>query len=221
MPQPTQEPSRDSTAGLQRLGYELEMAVGSRCRYDEAKLAETKAQDEGRSHDRDRHREEANAFLESLLLHTRNLIDFFLWAKPWPDDLHRMHYHPAKDWNPAPQDAARNLQALRDPLHKRLAHLTWAEHDSWDHATIARDLVSLAEAWHHALSATADPALSDVLHGSLQNCKRRLAETLTDSVATPGLRGLPDPRASRGATGPSGATSFTRSATGSTGSSEG
>jgi hypothetical protein len=193
--------------GLRHVGYALQTCVASGAHYAEAARAMETARAEGRQFDADRYREEANAFLESLLLQARNLIDFFIHDKPRPKDLHRSDY-PIKDWSPAPQEAVTWLRPLRDELNKRLAHLTWTGIERGDPTweppqRIVRDLVAVASAWRKLLD-DANPDLAVVLAEPLRNCQQRLSAPYPGTADAPGPTGVPQPRDACAATGPTG-----------------
>jgi hypothetical protein len=65
--------------------------------------------------------------LEALLLHFRNILDFFYGEAKNPDDVHASHFFPdPSQWNPVKPAW---LREYRQRCHKLLAHLTYSRLD--------------------------------------------------------------------------------------------
>jgi hypothetical protein len=85
-----------------------------------------------------------NALVESHLLHTRVLTEFFLQQASRPDDIIVSDFIDGA-WAPDGQELDR-LKALMPEIHKRLAHLTRHRHEEfpgWYSVLITGDLMTL------------------------------------------------------------------------------
>jgi hypothetical protein len=144
----TREPrsENDRTLALVHVRYELEMCAASAIR-----AATPNARDVI----------EANAYLESTLLHARNLYEFLVANRKSPrdDDLLRTDFT-RMDWTASKHapDAVRRLAAAIPDVHKHLSHLTWARVDDltvaqWTPLQIAYDVAELVRPWAVHLSA--------------------------------------------------------------------
>jgi hypothetical protein len=94
----------------------------------------------GRSGDR----RVANACLQSMLLHARNLMEFLI-EPYWPSDIHRMDFAP--EWSPPNISAKERLRDARPIFDRQLSHLNWdlIDGDAPDHDSerIAYDIVEV------------------------------------------------------------------------------
>lgn len=96
------------------------------------------------------HRDADNAFLESSLLHARNLIEFLIGRSSRratdmaPEDF-------SEGWEPRPEPSIRRLREHLDQIDKHLAHLTWARVDwrkdataeYWNYPELATDVLAV------------------------------------------------------------------------------
>lgn len=142
----------DLHAAARVVGYELRMLAHTALRT---------AQTHTMGADLDR-----NAYLESSLLHARQLADFLVHSKAgYPSDLRRTDFTPT-DWKPGPADAVERIKDASPRFDKSLAHLTWErvhnDPPAWSFVQIARDLTAIADYWTAHL-AQHDDALSTTL----------------------------------------------------------
>ena len=132
-PEPTHSPQELDEA-IRHVGYEVQMMAAASKR-----LAAATSDGDGIA---------ANAFLESMLLHARALIAFFLHDGR-KDDIRRTDFAP--DWTPLPVPAVANAYEAYPLLNKYLAHLTWQRVSpaapEWNYPTIAADVASIADYW--------------------------------------------------------------------------
>lgn len=82
-----------------------------------------------------------NATLESVLLHARNLLDFFC-REPWKDDIRAFHFLPKQDalWK---SSKLAYLSSIRNDINKHLSHLTYkrvAKKAEWDLVRISKEI---------------------------------------------------------------------------------
>ena len=117
----------------------------------------------------------ANACLESMLLHARNLMEFLI-EHYWSTDIHRTDFAP--EWSPPSSPAKERLLDARPTFDPHLSHMTWErlDADTHDHDAerIANDLVELMRAFVEHLRAEGDHAARWFDEGLLQ--ARRLLE---------------------------------------------
>jgi len=66
------------------------------------------------------------AFLESALVHARNLLDFFTCDPNASDDILAAHFVPASDGKPWKPSGLRHLTSRRVDINKALSHRTYA-----------------------------------------------------------------------------------------------
>lgn len=175
----------DRAAALTHLGYELEMCAAAACR-----LATSTARDAT----------EHNAYLESSLLHARNLYEFLVTGKKSarPDDLLRTDFA-SEDWSAREQSppAVRRLATAYPDLHKHLSHLTWARVDDvappqWTPLQVAHDIAELVGSWA-AHVRRHDRSGAGATARTLEAQARAVARTLADAGA-PSLDAVPDPQ---------------------------
>ena len=108
-----------------------------------------------------------NAIIEGHLLHTRNLIDFFLPGVTRRDDILVKDFL-REAWTPEVLEADR-LTLLKPEIDKRLAHLTRERHiefDGWRSIIITGDLMELVSQFLtriREISTHLDPQLSDAV----------------------------------------------------------
>jgi hypothetical protein len=92
-----------------------------------------------------------NVFLESCVLHLRNLIDFFYPTKVQPDDVIAMDYAP--NWDTQCPPISSVLKAARKRAHKELAHLTTARKTpsspdkDWDFGSVSKEMKPVIHAF--------------------------------------------------------------------------
>ena len=136
----------ERTLALVHVQYELEMCAASATR-----AATPNGRDDI----------EANAYLESTLLHARNLYEFLVANRKSPrdDDLLRADFT-RRDWSASEHapEAVRRLATAIPDVNKHLSHLTWARVGdvaaaAWTPLQIADDLAQLVRAWAIHLSA--------------------------------------------------------------------
>lgn len=105
------------------------------------------------------------AYLESMLLHVRNLDDYFTKPKPQRnDDLTASQL--TGDWTPTPAAACARLSERRDLINKHLSHLTLARVEDntppeWPIIEMARDIVDIATDWIKHFAATQGVPVTD------------------------------------------------------------
>jgi hypothetical protein len=98
-----------------------------------------------------------NAILESFLLHTRNLIDFF-FGKDVDDDVVATHFldHPKEIMKPDVLDISRKI-------NKKLAHLTWTrikeEKTEWQITEIATAMNTIIDQFEASVKVRPTPEL--------------------------------------------------------------
>jgi hypothetical protein len=91
-----------------------------------------------------------NVISEALLLHTRNLLEFFWPNRRHPDGIYASHFttRPPRIGESEPVAGGRNVRELQRRLHRRLAHLSQARvteksvGESWCIAELAESLRS-------------------------------------------------------------------------------
>jgi hypothetical protein len=102
----------------------------------------------------------AEACLESMLLHARNLGEFLIEGRYKTSDLHRSDFAPG--WSPPNSPAKRRLRDARAMVDRHLSHLSWErdEEGKFDHdpTGIADDMVEVMSAFVDHLEAVASPA---------------------------------------------------------------
>lgn len=133
--------SEEISAALGHIAYEATMCATSAIRCAEVEYGLRRGDGDDR-----------NAYLESALLHARNLYEF-LCTDGRNNDLRRRDFGP--DWKPTGEQqeaAARLLGAAQVDLHKHLAHLTWErverpEPPGWAPVNVAYCALTLTEAW--------------------------------------------------------------------------
>ncbi len=101
---------------------------------------------------------DANAYLESMLVHLRSLVGFFIRpASKFPTDIRRTDFAP--EWTPTPAAAVQRLEKAQPDLDKHLSHLTWERVDDdkpgWDFPSLVGDITTVAAAWVDHLELTA------------------------------------------------------------------
>jgi hypothetical protein len=134
---------------------------------------------------------EFNAYLESTLLHARNLYEFLV-ATPRQDDMGRIDFA-TENWDArecAPE-TVRQLEVAVRLLHKHLAHLTWARVDApskprWETLAIADGVARLVQAWAEAVQRD-DPSeagrAAKALVAVAESAKRVIAQARAQHVA--------------------------------------
>lgn len=151
-------PGREAVEeGLRHIGYELEQA----CQCAALLRAGT--------HQNDDDPVVHNALLESMLLHARSLIEFFVRPAGRFDDMALNDFVATKPrWKRGPDDAVARLgtEHIKTLLDKHLAHLTWprvgSNQPSWTYDDIPEDLWSVTNNWCEYLRRR-DPDLRAVL----------------------------------------------------------
>jgi hypothetical protein len=111
-----------------------------------------------------------SVFVESLLLHVRNLAAFLVWPADDVVSIRPVDFGP--DWTPAPPLAVSYLLEQRHRLYARLAHLTWQGRDEgergWQFVRLTMAVLDVCDQWvvflrrHHAnLAAEFETAVHD------------------------------------------------------------
>jgi hypothetical protein len=104
-----------------------------------------------------------NVFLDSALLHTRNLAAFLIWPDNNPTSIRPSDF--SADWTPSPTVAVENIEKIREPINKHLAHLTWQRDEQgkqgWDCVDIARDMVEILALWVDVLRQSHPDLVTD------------------------------------------------------------
>jgi hypothetical protein len=94
-----------------------------------------------------------NSLVESMLLHTRSLAEFFLSNSPRRDDINQSQF--VENWTPGPDAAVITVKAEHGRLNKHLSHLTWPRFDDglqkWDVWSLASAVVQIAADWSNHL----------------------------------------------------------------------
>jgi hypothetical protein len=97
-----------------------------------------------RTAERSGDRRVANACLQSMLLHARNLMEFLI-EPYWPSDIHRTDFAP--EWSPPNISAKERLRDARPIFDRQLSHLNWdlidGEAPDHDSELIAYDIVEV------------------------------------------------------------------------------
>ena len=137
---------QDLQEAASHVGYELvQLAAMPRAR--------RRADEAGQDH-------VAQACLESMLLHARNLCEFLIEGRYKSSDIHRSDFTPR--WSPPNSPAKARLRNARPMLDRHLAHLSWervetgAPNDSPER--IADDVVEVMGTFVDHLGAEANPA---------------------------------------------------------------
>ena len=96
-----------------------------------------------------------NETLESLLVHTRNLYDFFYGSATKEDDIRAFHFIEGgqQSWRPAIPEYLRTIQPR---INKYLSHLTYSrisKRATWDWMRIATEINNTYEEFIEALPA--------------------------------------------------------------------
>jgi hypothetical protein len=92
-----------------------------------------------------------NVFLESCILHLRNLIDFFYPTKVHPDDVIAMDYAP--NWDTQCPPISSVLKVARKRARKELARLTTARKTpsspdkDWDFGSVSKEMKPVIDAF--------------------------------------------------------------------------
>jgi hypothetical protein len=88
-----------------------------------------------------------NAFLESELLHARNVIEFLIGRPKRKQQRYRDSDISARDylpgWTPDDDEVSRRLTEALPQIDKQLSHLSWARVDgkvAWHYATVLVDI---------------------------------------------------------------------------------
>jgi hypothetical protein len=119
-----------------------------------------------------------NALLESMLMHTRSLIEFFMGNKPRPDDLHRGDF--AGPWTPGPAAAVARVEADRVRLNKHLAHLTWPRFDdgsqTWNVWDLANAITQIADEWGKHLHSEGREDFYNLFNPVVEDAQKTLAK---------------------------------------------
>jgi len=114
---------------------------------------------------------ERNALLEAHLIHSRNLIDFFLPGAKRDDDILLSDF--VEDlWTPSGLPAER-LGNLRIEIHKRLVHLTRRrsiDFTGWPSLLITGDLMNLVRQFLDNFR-TSSPELGEWLTSTATSCQ--------------------------------------------------
>lgn len=117
----------------------------------------------------------AQACLESMLLHARNLSEFLIEGRYKSSDIHRSDFTPG--WSPPNSPAKRRLRDARPMLDRHLSHLSWerVEIDTPEHdpKRISDDIVEVMRAFVDHLEAEANPA-AEWFNGQLQQARMLL-----------------------------------------------
>lgn len=97
-----------------------------------------------------------HAVLESFLLHTRCLAEFFVGREREPHDSDVVPSAFLPDWHPAPPDAVAILDDVIPLLDKHLSHMTSARQSlfgpRWDVASLETAVFAIADAFGDALA---------------------------------------------------------------------
>lgn len=100
-----------------------------------------------------------NVTLESLLVHARNLIDFFFGPPIEKDDIRAFHFIKGdRLWHPSKSEYLKNI---RLDIHKNLSHLTYSRVSKkpiWDWGKIEAEI---DEAYKEFLEALPDAAVAE------------------------------------------------------------
>jgi hypothetical protein len=126
----------------------------------------------------------ANAYLESYLVHVRNLIEFFLSpARTRDDDILASDFLESA-WTPSGEHVDR-LRGLVDEIHKRLSHLTRRRHVDFEYEVLrtTADLVRLNNDFQRQLS-TGDPSAADWFRRSINAVEAFRGDWLIHMVRT-------------------------------------
>ena len=87
-----------------------------------------------------------NAYIESFMVHLRNLIDFLFDLNPKPTDVAAVDFCGGSGWQPT---LSQSLRDARRRVHKELAHLTTdripgsSPEKHWDFGGLAQELRSV------------------------------------------------------------------------------
>ena len=156
--------------GLRHVGYELKMCAV-------APLLWAEAPDQGRR----------NAAIECSIMHARALVEMLLRkeaAAPGPDDMLRSDY--CAEEFAAPSSASGYLNGLWQRMNRRMSHLSWERTESdvsWDLPRIARECVSVVEAWA-AHVTTEEPDLAGAMDQHLAE-SRKYIQASSDGAEGP------------------------------------
>ncbi|HEY7225238.1 MAG TPA: hypothetical protein VH561_16825 [Micromonosporaceae bacterium] len=129
-----------------------------------------------------------NALLESALIHTRALADFFIRPPgSYGDDMRRTDF--AEEWDPSPSEDVAQIEGALTPINKYLAHLTWrrVQKQQWEIVGATRAIVRIADAWSKHLSAH-DAELHAHFRPSVANAFKAiegLAPDITNNTGSP------------------------------------
>lgn len=89
----------------------------------------------------------ANALLESFIIHTRNLVNFFYNDNPKKDDIVAIDFFSSPDeWIKNRPSQPEVLESAKDRAEKELAHLTWkrishiVESKQWQYVEIQDEI---------------------------------------------------------------------------------
>ena len=92
-----------------------------------------------------------NVFLESWILHLRNLVDFFYPTNVQPDDVIALDYAP--NWSSQCPPISLVLATARKRAHKELSHLTTGRKPSsspdkkWDFGSVSTEMKPVIDAF--------------------------------------------------------------------------
>jgi len=117
-----------------------------------------------------------NAYLESMLLHARNLAAFLIWPDNNATSIRPVDFAPG--WSAGPAEACAYLESQRDRINKHLAHLTWQRLSdgtpSWEREKITSAVFSVAEEWARFLSPR-HPDLGAAFAGRVSRARQHVA----------------------------------------------
>lgn len=105
----------------------------------------------------DAQEQESNCYLESFLIHARNLLDFFVRpSSARKDDVIARHFfEPESRWEMHESNICRNLQKKRITIHKTLAHISYSRttEAEWDIHVIFAELEEAVQIFKKHLGA--------------------------------------------------------------------
>jgi len=100
----------------------------------------------------------ANVFIESFVLHTRNLINFFFGGENGDDVIASQFVSPPEQWRNSRGKMPKILSDVKFRAGKHLAHLTWtrtqiqAKEREWEITEIARAMEEVIDAFEKEVS---------------------------------------------------------------------